>query len=475
MREQKLMSKMLDRLSGVSVLKKVIGITIGMVILLGVLLLWLVWYPYSHMEESEVRENGLFMAEVLAVNAAPMVRSGQSAELQGLLDQMALVTAHTALIAAQVIDGEGRILASVGRRHRGDAGKPLVERTSGFPGGLPGHVWVALDDRHIKSEIRWTTRGVLASVLAICPLGVGAAFGLTRQVMSPIPRLVQVTRAVRAGDYQARARVRARDELGELAAALNLMIEALQQKEAINRQLLRRTLAAAEDERRRVGRELHDDTGQSLALLIAGLAALERGAKTQEVAELRALATQLLHQVHELSLILRPSVLEDLGLVAALQKLTGDVGRRFSVSVDFAAVGLEEATRLPGEIEIALYRIVQEGLTNAMRHGGPSRVEVLLQRSSTSVLMVIEDDGQGFPSEDWRARCLSRDRLGLLNIEERATLLGGSLRIESAPGEGTRLLIEIPDHGQTLIGEPTAGKPEPEWPAKSLLQGTSTA
>jgi two-component system sensor histidine kinase UhpB len=141
---------------------------------------------------------------------------------------------------------------------------------------------------------------------------------------------------------------------------------------------------------------------------------------------------------------LRPSALDDLGLLAALQKHCATFAQRFGVSVDCQAVGLNGVARLPVKIETALYRIVQESLTNAVRHGQAQSIQVLVQRKESAVLTVIEDDGCGFEARDWRVRCLADDHLGLLGIEERAALFGGTLRVESRPGSGTSLFVEIP-------------------------------
>jgi signal transduction histidine kinase len=137
-------------------------------------------------------------------------------------------------------------------------------------------------------------------------------------------------------------------------------------------------------------------------------------------------------------------VLDDLGLVPALRNYCHRTSQRFGVTVDYQTIGLDEYTRLPGEIEVAIYRIGQEALTNAVRHGRARFVEVLLQRKTASVLAIVQDDGQGFDATQWNAQCRRKDCLGLLGIEERALLLGGTLCVESSPGIGTSLYVEIP-------------------------------
>jgi signal transduction histidine kinase len=374
------------------------------------------------------------------------MRGTHTAELQRLLSEITRVVPGIGctINTIKVLDGHGQVVAQAADTSPANPQARVLEKAAPLPDGVPGQVVVALNDSHIDFEIGWHTRHIIATTAIIGLLGLAATAWLMRLVMHPIRELVLSVRAVKAGNYQIRAPVRAMDEVGELAAAFNDMLAALAQKDAVNRQLLRKLIAAGEEERKRVARELHDQTGQALTSLIASLAALKNGEHTPKLNEVLALATQTLSEVHDLSRTLRPSVLDELGLVAAFQKLGESLTKRLGVSVDFSAIGLDGGARLPSIVEVTLYRITQEALTNAMRHGQAQSVEVMLHRQTTSVLTVIEDNGKGFDASDWRNLCLRGDHCGLLGIEERASLLGGSLRIESRPGAGTSLFVEIP-------------------------------
>jgi two-component system sensor histidine kinase UhpB len=238
--------------------------------------------------------------------------------------------------------------------------------------------------------------------------------------------------------------VRAKDEVGALAAAFNDMTVALQAKEAVNRRLLKRLLAVGEEERKRVTHELNGQTVQSLSSLVMGLAAVEAGADQERLPELRALASQTAHEVHDLSLGLRPSALEDLGLAAALHTLCDGLARRWDVSVDCAVSDLERSPRLPAEIEVSLFRIAEEAITAAVRHRRASSVELVMERKEDSILAIITYDCVRSDAGDGQAPSQLQDELDLLALEERAKLLNGSLRVESRPGAGTSLFIEIP-------------------------------
>jgi signal transduction histidine kinase len=192
---------------------------------------------------------------------------------------------------------------------------------------------------------------------------------------------------------------------------------------------------------------LHDHTGQALTSLIASLTALENlcqdAAARLRLTDLRQQVEQTLTEVHDLSVSLRPSVLDDVGLVPALERHCRTFAARLGVAAHVAEMGVN-GQRLPAEVELTLYRVAQEALTNAVRHGQATRIHVLLQRSPGSVLATIQDNGSGFDATDWQKRCLEGNHLGLLGIEERVTLLRGEFCVESAPGKGTTVYAEIP-------------------------------
>src|SRR4051794_1966186 len=206
----------------------------------------------------------------------------------------------------------------------------------------------------------------------------------------------------------------------------------------IARDALRRVVEAQELERRRLARELHDETGQALTSILLGLAAIEERVGTEAVAEVRELVVATLQDVRRLAVELRPRLLDDFGLVPALERLLETFGEQTGIAVEFesGAVGTE---RLPAEVETALYRIVQESLTNIVKHARASRVSVVLARKPDSVVVVIEDDGSGFNPEGVR-----EEGFGLTGMRERMALLDGRLEIESAEGSGTTLVAEVP-------------------------------
>jgi signal transduction histidine kinase len=225
--------------------------------------------------------------------------------------------------------------------------------------------------------------------------------------------------------------------LAEALAARAAIAVDLSQR--VTRDAMRRVVQAQELERTRLARELHDETGQALTSILLGLKPLEDlvdAAARPAVAEVRALVVSTLQDVRRLAVELRPSALDDLGLVPALRRLAQTVAET-GLQVDLEAhIGDE---RLPEPVETALYRIVQEAVTNVAKHAGAEHLSITLMRKNGSVVAIVEDDGKGFDPE--RARS---DGLGLVGMRERLALVGGTLRIEAAAGAGTTIAAEVP-------------------------------
>jgi signal transduction histidine kinase len=214
---------------------------------------------------------------------------------------------------------------------------------------------------------------------------------------------------------------------------------AVELSERVQRDALRRVVEAQELERRRLARELHDETGQALTSILLGLKAVEdardAGQRDDAFAELHELVVATLQDVRRLAVELRPKALDDFGLVPALRRLAQSFTEQIGIAADVEAY-LGDG-RLPAEIETALYRLVQEALTNVVKHARASRVSISLVRRTGSVSAVIEDDGVGFSGP-------SGDGLGLVGMRERVGLLNGRLVVESRPGRGTTIVAEVP-------------------------------
>jgi signal transduction histidine kinase len=208
--------------------------------------------------------------------------------------------------------------------------------------------------------------------------------------------------------------------------------------------LSRRLVEIQESERRHVARELHDEAGQALTSLMVGLRLLERDADCPDsiitrVGELKHMTNEVLENLHRLAMDLRPASLDHLGLVAALRQYIETFAQQHHLTVEFEAVGLDDQ-RLSPAVETNLYRIVQEALTNVIRHAQATHVGVLLKRRRDQIVTIVEDNGVGFDPKE----VVQSARLGLLGMRERAEMMGGTLTVESTVGTGTTIFVEAP-------------------------------
>lgn len=297
---------------------------------------------------------------------------------------------------------------------------------------------------HYKSGpfvlIAFVITGLLVSVVI--------NFVLLKFALSPLTRLRETMRQVQAGDLSRQAPVTGHDpDADQLAASFNTMLGAI---EELSKTRASQILHAQEEERKRIARELHDETSQVLTSLLISLALLEESVTTDEarkrISDTRALAHQTLRAVRNLSIDLRPSALDDLGLLPALRWYMKEYQQKCGIEVEFTPQGLKE--RLPPELETAIYRIIQESLTNTAKHAHARKVWVTVGDTGgdtgAAIHASIRDDGSGFDARAMLKRPWQDRGLGLAGMMERASLLDGTVAIQSQPGAGTTIDVDIP-------------------------------
>lgn len=229
-------------------------------------------------------------------------------------------------------------------------------------------------------------------------------------------------------------------------------IDILKRAEAERSHLLRRLASAQEEEQRRISRELHDQIGQTVTGLSLGLKALEQGlakgnavATTEQLRWLEQLAAQIGRDIHRTASDLRPTAIDDLGIFRAIEAYVAEWQERYGVRVDIQTFGRDNPL-LP-DVSAVLYRLVQEGLTNVLKHAQAGKVSIVLERKSEGLALVLEDDGIGFDPDNVERDVLGGERapgLGLSGMKERVALLGGTIAVESAPGKGSTIFVQIP-------------------------------
>ncbi|MDI6693825.1 MAG: histidine kinase [Anaerolineales bacterium] len=301
------------------------------------------------------------------------------------------------------------------------------------------------------------TLGVVAALVFVVAW-ICSEFFFLRQIKA----MVKTTKEIATGNFSHRTRLHyGKGELGGLAQTIDQMGEALEKREQERReaheamiheeearaQLLHNLITAHEDERIRIARELHDETSQSLTALMVGfdtvcLALGKDDSKAKEYLEnVKGIAEGMLNEIHRLISDLRPSSLDDLGLVPAILSYAEERLKPCGIALQLSEDGIEG--RLPAVVETAMFRIIQEAFTNIIRHSHASKVDVRLGFSGSDLLLRLTDNGDGFDLATIRAEKQCKG-FGLQGMQERVHMLGGEFEIVTAPGEGTGIIIRVP-------------------------------
>jgi two-component system sensor histidine kinase UhpB len=291
----------------------------------------------------------------------------------------------------------------------------------------------------------WEVAGFAAGVTALSLL-VNAL--VLRAAFLPLQRLEETADAVRRGDDRRRAphSLLSDPTIARLIDTFNAMLEAQAGQRAELAALSSRTLDAQEEERRRIARELHDETAQELTALLVRIRLAADGSREpatrERLAELRAATARTLDGVRRLARELRPTILDDLGLAEAIRAYAHDTTLRGAARVTVQTRG--PTARLDPTRELVLYRVVQEALTNVAKHAAARAVEVTLDYRPDRVAATVADDGRGFEPAVAAGVTPTGQGLGLLGMRERLALVGGALELDAQPGGGTRVRATVP-------------------------------
>jgi signal transduction histidine kinase len=297
--------------------------------------------------------------------------------------------------------------------------------------------------------VAWLTRGGTLSAgpaLIVAVLAVAHAM-LVIIALRPIRDLEDVASRVWNGDFGARVERSLVADHGvvRVGSMFNVLLDGLAADQARLRTLATEVIAAGDRERAALARELHDSTAQRIAALVLQLSVAARDTVDLEVAgrleEAREAAAEILEEVRLMSHSMHPAVLDDLGLVAALQKLARDSSN--GNGIDFDVDGQKVSSRLPRNVEGVLYRVAQEAVRNATRHASPRHVRITLNADDSVAMLTVHDDGVGFDPAEAERR---RPGMGLMSMRERVALVDGCLDIKTARGSGTSVTASVPIH-----------------------------
>ena len=464
------LNKIKESLFRVPLRYKIIGLAVGMVALFGTVTIFKVHTILVSNMKDLLKDESLSVARELASHSKEYILINDLYGLTRLLKD--IQNSRPEVRYAFVVDSYHEVLAHTfsggfpGDLLKGEDHLGLHERTVSlltnegavwdtyypiFEEDGHGGVHVGITEAVMQHQISDFLRSLLIHTVIVMAIALILSVLLTLVITKPVKKLLGATRAIRHGNYESIVDTFPQDEVGDLVVAFNAMLEQLQQadvdrreKEKIRKEFLQRVISTQEQERKRVARELHDQSSQALASIMVRLDVLDKSYKSglsEDIAALKRSLVEEMGALRNLARELRPSVLDDMGLVPGLELYFNQFRERYGLLVEFVEIGTQKE-RADHCVETCVYRIIQESLTNITKHAEADTVRVLLEWREEKIRCVIEDNGIGFDLEN-----ISKDRLGLYGMEERAHLLGGILRVDSEFGEGTMISFTIPAKG----------------------------
>ena len=495
-------------LKQLSIYYKINGIIIGMLLLLSLIIGLIMMRTTARLLDQQIEQRGVEVGTyIAALNSNDILLDDQYA----LLDRITKTKNNTADVRYILItDSAGRILANTfaGNLPKGLPLTPLPSNNnllssynptdiiSGYQAikfssnegplreiivpienGAIGFVRVGILENSTQQLLKKKLIEFFITTLLVCLLAAIGATYLAYIIINPLRSLTRAAEQIQRGNLSVQAEVKVDDEVGQLATVFNEMVNSLQEKDFENNNLLKelRTKEAMrtilinklftiqEEERKRISRELHDETNQSLASLLAYMKVLLSKLTNDNQRDLllgaREVAINVLDGLCKMAVELRPPVLDDLGITAAIAKYIKNFSNQHHIIVSFYAP--DDKLVISNEISLALYRILQESLTNISKHACATKVTISLIRkdlesendilsddlktcsNTSTITLIISDNGIGLhPGELEIAH--QNNRLGIYGMKERVGLLGGSFNLHSISGQGTKITVILP-------------------------------
>ena len=300
-------------------------------------------------------------------------------------------------------------------------------------------------ERQLRAEVK-ENFFLLLFAIGISTLVIGIT--LNQLVIKKLQRFMEAASLLGKGDFKRTISFKSDDEIKRLADSFNLMAKMLMDKMRLERKYLTQIIEAQENERTRISRELHDEIGQALTAIKFNLDMIEKELPQTStpilgrLGEARSLSNQTLTAMRQLSMDLRPTMLDDLGLIPTLRWYIQNFSNRLNICSNFQAIGFEK--KFPPQIETAIYRIVQEAMNNIAKHAKADHFEIILEHRDSIISVSIKDNGKGFDLESVLHPESPERGFGIIGMQERVSLLEGRIDIQSRPGLGTHIHIEVP-------------------------------
>lgn len=336
---------------------------------------------------------------------------------------------------------------------------PLREITVPIENGAIGFVRVGISEISTQNLLEKNLNEFFITTFLICLLAVIGATRLAYVIIYPLHSLTNAAQQIQLGNFSVQAEIKEEDEVGHLALVFNDMVTSLQEKdfennrllkelrakEAMRTDLMNKLFTVQEEERKRLSRELHDETSQSLASLLAYMKVLLSKLQDDTQKELllgaRDVAINVLDGIRKMAVELRPPVLDDLGIIAAMDKYINQFSNHYQINTKFSAP--EDKLIIGNEVSLALYRILQESLTNICKHASASYVNIKLIKTASTIILIISDNGLGLKPGDLEI-ARQNNRLGVYGMKERVELLGGTFNLHSISNSGTTITVTLP-------------------------------
>jgi len=336
---------------------------------------------------------------------------------------------------------------------------PIREIIVPIENGAIGFVRVGISEISTQHLLDRNMSEFFITTFLVCLLAVIGATRLAYVIIYPLRSLTNAAQQIQLGNFSVQAEIKEEDEVGHLATVFNEMVNSLQEKdfennrllkelrakEAMRTDLMNKLFTVQEEERKRISRELHDETSQSLASLLAYMKVLLSKLKDDKQKELllgaRDVAINVLDGIRKMAVELRPPVLDDLGLIAAMDKYINHFSTQHQINTKFSAP--DDKLIIENEISLTLYRILQESLTNISKHAAASYVNIKLIKTTSTIILIISDNGLGLKPGDLEV-ARQNNRLGVYGMKERVELLGGTFNLHSISSSGTNITVTLP-------------------------------
>lgn len=449
---------------------KILGLALGLIILFGSLTIVRIQQEVQQNIRFMMQKESRFIASELSFQVRDFLLIN---DLFGLTNTLKIsVQNRPNLRYAFVIEGRKNVLAhtfGIGfpvalldvHRQTVVDGQPVTSRLV-TDEGIIWDTWapifsngdkairVGVTEKNMHQQLSHLINALIANTVVIGIVSVFLSLFLTWIITWPVKQLLKGTRQVEMGDYSVHLVAESRDEVGRLIEGFNAMVAGLKraelarvEKEHLQRDFLQQLIAGQENERKRIARELHDQTGQALASFMVELKVLERAKSglglADGISRLKNAIIEEMDSIHNLAVELRPSVLDDLGLVPAINMYVKDFQDRYRIETKLTIIGFT-GKRAEPPLETCVYRIIQEALINCSKHAKSTEIKIILEWRDKMIRGIIEDNGCGFNVKDVDAI----GRMGLYGMQERAQLLNGSCSIESDLGVGTMVQFTVP-------------------------------